>query len=177
MTGPCSPNDYDGQGSGNFRRAVETALQARQLAVGMRDVSLPVVITAALLHAAGKADDYRRVVISERGRWIGYQTTLLEWLAVARGRVIVPETQYLKLIHALIAARGDGVTRKSMEAMILSVVQRSSEPLLGWSAQINPQDIGGLEQQPGYLSGRCLKGGACRDIDALAQCLAIVVDH
>ncbi len=44
-------------GSGNFRRAVETALQARQLAVGMRDVSLPVVITAALLHAAGKADD------------------------------------------------------------------------------------------------------------------------
>jgi hypothetical protein len=54
---PCSPNDYDGRGSGNFRRAVETALQARQLAVGMRDVSLPVVITAALLHAAGKADD------------------------------------------------------------------------------------------------------------------------
>lgn len=139
VTGPASAIEADRQGSGNFRRAVATAVQARQLAGGMVDVSQPVVIAAALLFAAGKADDYRRssagFVLSERGQWIGYQHTILEWLAVARGRVIVPETQYLKLVHALIAARGESVTGKSMEAMILSVAQRGAEALSWWPAK------------------------------------------
>ena len=48
-----------------------------------------------LLHEAGKADDFRLsadgsgLILSERGRWIGYRQTLLEWLAVARTEVIV----------------------------------------------------------------------------------------
>ncbi len=135
VTGPASPADYYQGPNGNFRHAVETAERIMLLASGLPDVSSSVMIAAALLHDAGKADDYRLssecdgYVLSERGLWIGYQHTILEWLAVARSRVIVPDAQYLALVHALIAARGSvsNSESRSTEAIILSVADRMAQ--------------------------------------------------
>ena len=135
VTGPASPADYHQGPNSNFRHAVETAERIVLLSNGLQDVSSSVLIAAALLHDAGKADDYRLspecdgYVLSERGLWVGYQHTILEWLAVARSRVIVPDAQYLALVHALIAARGsvnNGESR-STEASILSVADRMAQ--------------------------------------------------
>ena len=90
VTGPVSTSDYPWQPGGNFRHAVTVAEQAAALSKGLSDVSTPVVIAAALLNDAGKADEFRLsqdgngYVLSERGHWIGFQHTILEWLAVAR---------------------------------------------------------------------------------------------
>jgi 3'-5' exoribonuclease len=134
VTGPASHADDRRYPNGNFRHAVETAEHVANLSRGLHDVSHSVLIAAALLHDAGKADDFRLspegegYVLSERGLWVGYQQTILEWLAVARSRVIVPDAQYLALVHALIAARGTtaigGSESKSIEAMMLSVADR-----------------------------------------------------
>ena len=134
VTGPMSPADHYRCPNGNFQHAVDTAEQVAALACGLPDVSTTVLIAAALLHDAGKADDYRLssdgngFVLSERGRWIGYRHTILEWLAVARARVIMPDAHYLMLIHALVAARGvTGVGQgevRSIEAMVLSVADK-----------------------------------------------------
>lgn len=135
VTGPASPAEYYRYANSNFRHAVETAEQVTLFAKGVTDVSHSVLITAALLHDAGKADDYRRssecdgYVLSERGLWVGHQHTILEWLAVARARVIVPDAQYLALVHTLIAARGllSESASKSTEAIILSVADRMAQ--------------------------------------------------
>ena len=130
ITGPVSSSDYHWLSGSNFRQVVETAEIATNLARGLPDVSVSVVTTAALLHEAGKADDFRLApdregyVLSERGLKVGYQHTILEWLAVARCQVIMPDAQYLALIHALIAARGSAVNGRSIEASILAVVKR-----------------------------------------------------
>ena len=127
VTGPISSSDYSGMPGSNFRQAVAIAERALSLARGLSDISLSVVICAALLHTVGKADDYRcsadGYTLSERGYWIGSQYTILEWLAVARAKVPVPESQYLALVHALIAEGrpGDG---QSTEATILAVARR-----------------------------------------------------
>lgn len=93
-------------------------------------------VAAAFLHDAGKADDFRLTPdregyeFSERGRLVGYRHTILEWLAVARCKdgVIVPESQYLALVHALTATRGAehlGIRGPQIiEATILSVADR-----------------------------------------------------
>ena len=128
VTGPASAADYPWSPGSNFRQAVATAERAALLTRGLDNVSPSVVIAAALLHSAGKADDYRLTMagyeLSERGYWVGGQHTILEWLAVARARVIVPEAQYLALVHALIAARGGAAHGQSTEAAILAVANR-----------------------------------------------------
>lgn len=114
LTGPAALHGYPPYPNGNLRHAVETAEQAMMLAKGMSDVCNSVLIAAAFLHDAGKADDFRLTPeragyeFSERGRLVGYRHTILEWLAVARCKdgVIVPESQYLALVHALTATRG-----------------------------------------------------------------------
>jgi len=132
VTGPASPTDYS---CSNFRHAVDTAERVASLAQGLPDVSQSVVIAAALLHDAGKADDFRLspegggYVLSDRGLWVGHRHTILEWLAVARIRVIVPDAQYLALLHALLAAQdvcGHGAM-KSTEAIMLSVADRMAQ--------------------------------------------------
>jgi len=128
VTGPASTADYPWSPGSNFRQAVATAERAAQLTRGLDNVSPSVVIAAALLHSAGKADDYRLTMagyeLSERGYWVGGQHTILEWLAVARARVIVPEAQYLALVHVLIAVRGGAAHGQSTEAAILAVANR-----------------------------------------------------
>ena len=136
LTGPAALHGYPPYPNGNLRHAVETAEQAMMLAKGMSDVCNSVLIAAAFLHDAGKADDFRLTPeragyeFSERGRLVGYRHTILEWLAVARCKdgVIVPESQYLALVHVLTATRGAehlGIRGPQIiEATILSVADQ-----------------------------------------------------
>lgn len=128
ITGPASAADSPARTGSNFRLAVEAAHQAYGLLHGLPDVSTSVIVLAALLTYIGKADDFRRsegvYVLSERGYWVGGQDTIIEWLAVARTKVVIPEAQYLALVHALVAARGKPDDRQSMEAATLTVAIR-----------------------------------------------------
>lgn len=128
ITGPSSTADYAWQPGQNLRHTVEVAESAMKLAQGTAQTSKQIVIAAALFHDAGKADQFRLVeagyALSERGEWIGYQHTVLEWLAVARASVTVPEQTYIRLIHVLIAFRGGVGNQQSMEAMILATANR-----------------------------------------------------
>lgn len=136
VTGPATLSCHPTVPNANLSHAVETAETALMLANGLKDVSTSVVIAAALLHDAGKADDFRLspdrdgYAYSERGQLVGARHTVLEWLAVARGRdgVIVPDGQYLALIHALTASRGAGWLGirepQIIEATILAAADR-----------------------------------------------------
>lgn len=136
LTGPAGLGRYRPLPNANLRHAVETAEQALSLAHDLSGVSSSVLIAAALLHDAGKDDDYRLTpdrdgyTYPERGKLVGYRHTVLEWQAVARGRdgVIVPESQYLALIHALTARRDASWLSvrqpQSVEATILAMADR-----------------------------------------------------
>lgn len=138
LTGPAALSSYQPMPNANLLHAVETAEHALNLANGLVGVSTSILIAAALLHDAGKADDFRLspdregYSYSERGSLVGARHTVLEWLAVARSRdgVIVPETQYLALVHALTATRGAvwlGIREPQMiEATILAVADRAT---------------------------------------------------
>ena len=127
------------------------------LANGMSDVCNSVLIAAAFLHDAGKADDFRLTPeregyeFSERGRLVGYRHTILEWLAVARCKdgVIVPESQYLALVHALTATRGAehlGIRGPQIiEATILSVADQVTNKVAWMSG-----DHGGFPLGPAF---------------------------
>lgn len=164
LTGPSSLNGHHNEVNGNFRHAVETAEQALLLANGHPQVSRSVLITAALLHDAGKADEYRLspyqagYVMSERGILVGHRHTILEWLAVARAshRVNMPEAHYLALLHALTAAKGGewlGIREPvSLEATLLSAADR-------WSGQADlfrqmAPKAGGFGRYHKHLKGR-----------------------
>lgn len=129
VTGPLSTADYPAPPGGNFRRSVALAEEAVSLADGLPRVARGVLITAALLHDAGKADEFRLaadgsgLTLSERGRWIGYQHTILEWLAVARTRVIVPDALYHLLVHVLVAMRRPPELPQAIETAILNVAR------------------------------------------------------
>jgi 3'-5' exoribonuclease len=129
VTGPVSLAEYPAPPGGTFRRAVALAEEAVLLADGLPNVARGVLIAAALLHEVGKADDFRvaadgsGVTLSERGRWVGYQHTLLEWLGVARTKSIVPDALYLLLVHVLIAFHRPPESPQTIETAILKVAR------------------------------------------------------
>ncbi len=69
------------------------------------------------------AADGSGVTLSERGRWVGYQHTLLEWLGVARTKSIVPDALYLLLVHVLIACHRPPESPQAIETAILKVAR------------------------------------------------------
>jgi len=137
LAGPSSLGGHHAEASGNLRHSVEVAERALALAEGEALASPAVLVMAALLHDAGKADEYRwvhrRFELSDRGRLIGHRHTVLGWIAAARAqhRVIVPEAHYLALMHALTAAKGApawlGLREpQSLDATLLSMADRLS---------------------------------------------------
>lgn len=128
VTGPVSTANDAMVSGGDLRQTVAMAERALMLTRGLNDVSTSVVVAAAFLLNAGKADYYHRSVggyeLSERGYWIGSKYTVLEWLAVARCKVSVPEDQYIALVHTLVAVRGQPAHAQSTEAAILAVANR-----------------------------------------------------
>lgn len=139
VAGPSSLNGHHNGRNGNLLHTVEVAETALTLAINRNGVCRDVLLMAALLHDAGKADEYsfnyRRGVfeISDRGALVGHKLTVLEWIAaaMAKYRILMPETHYLGLLHALTSAKGApewvGVREsRSLEAMLLSTADRLS---------------------------------------------------
>lgn len=89
LAGPSSLNGHHDAVNGNFRHTLEVAESCLSLARGNPDVCHGVLVTAALLHDAGKADEYRLkpdrrgLAMSPRGLLVGHRHTILEWIAVA----------------------------------------------------------------------------------------------
>lgn len=163
LCGPSSLAGHHAVRHGNFRHSVEVADQALDLATREARVHLGVLVMAALLHDAGKADEYQqgrsRLELSDRGRLIGHRQTVLEWLAAARAqfRVIVPEAHYLALAHALTCAKGApawlGMREpQSPEAMLLSAADRLSRQR-DLMVRHAPREVGFGRYHP-HLGGR-----------------------
>ena len=164
LAGPSSLNGHHNEVNGNFRHAVEVAETCLMLAMSNPNVCHSVLVTAALLHDAGKADEYhlkpnrRGLTMSPRGQLVGHRHTILEWIAVARAtqRIAMPETHYLGLIHALTAAKGAewlGIrTPVSLEAAMLS----SADRLSGHTALLEQAvpDRAGFGHYHPHLKGR-----------------------
>lgn len=129
-TGPLASAAGPARSGDSLRRAVALAEEALRLAEGLPDVARGVLIAAALLHDAGKTDGVRLAADgsglkpSERSLWIGPGETLLEWLAVARTRVIVPDARYYRLVHVLIALQRSPQPSFAIEAAILHAARR-----------------------------------------------------
>ena len=148
VTGPGSLNGHHARRNGNLCHTVEVAEQALALSEasqarvsdnggGAQPLSCPdVLLLAALLHDAGKADEYELTRsgyrLSDRGRLIGHRQTVIEWIAAARERSMpIPEGPYLALIHALTSARGApawlGMREpRTLDATLLSTADRLS---------------------------------------------------
>ncbi|MGE5621483.1 MAG: HD domain-containing protein, partial [Candidatus Bathyarchaeota archaeon] len=164
VVGPSSIAGHHADSNGNLRHSVEVAETSLSLAVADAAACRSVLVLAALLHDAGKAEEYeydharRCFTMSTRGILVGHKHTLLEWIAAARAehRVAVPEDHYLGLLHCLTAAKGPDylglrppVTR---EATILSAADRLSGHA-DLIAQTAPQSAG-FGRYHKHLGGR-----------------------
>lgn len=111
--------------STNFRYSISLAEQALLLADDLPDIDRNVLVVAALLRDAGKADGFRLLPdggldLTARGRWIGYQQTVLEWLALARRDVVIADESYFRLVHVLMVLANPAIVPISIEAAILN---------------------------------------------------------
>lgn len=139
ITGPSSLKGHHNWQHGNFIHTVEVAREALKLCAGRPLVNTSVLITAALLHDAAKADEYDFncekgcFEISDRGALIGHKLTIIEWVAtaIAQHQIKIPEDEYLGLMHVLSAVKGApswiGLREpKSAECNLLSMADRLS---------------------------------------------------
>ena len=164
VIGPSSLNGHHNGRCGNLHHSVDVCESALDMARRDPHAFQPVLVLAALLHDAGKADEYsfdarrRRFQISERGALLGHKQTIVEWLAVARSRqrLPLPERYYLALLHCLTAAKAADYlglrTPMSVEATILSMADRLSghSDLMGRMAPIDQ----GFGRYHPHLGGR-----------------------
>jgi len=139
LVGPSSLKGHHIDKHGNLRHSIEVANNALMLAKDRKTICTHVLATAALLHDAGKADEYEFnyqrhcFEISARGVLLGHKLSIVEWIAaaVAQYQIIIPENQLLSLLHALTATKGvpDWVGIRepvSPEANLLSIADRLS---------------------------------------------------
>ena len=139
VVGPSSLNGHHNVKHGNLIHTIEVANNSLMLAKARPLVNLDILIMGALLHDAGKADEYefntRRAAfeISTRGALLGHKLSIVEWIAAAEAQyqIALPENQRLGLLHALTAVKGApdwvGIREAvSPEAHLLSMADRLS---------------------------------------------------
>jgi 3'-5' exoribonuclease len=159
---PGSLSGHHAGEGGTLRHSVEVAETVLRLLSLHQGAHPDVALAAALLHDAGKADEYaprsRGWTLTDRGRLLGHRNTILEWLAVARSRMRLglPEAHYLALLHALTATKAPdwaGMRQpQTPEALLLSLADRAS----GDADLINrcAAEEGGWGQGHPHLRGR-----------------------
>lgn len=137
LLGASSLRGHHSGAHGNLRHTLEVAEQALKMAENQALACPDVLLMAALLHDAGKADEYclggSGLEMTTRGKLIGHRHTIIEWIAaaVANAGVCIPEPQYVGLIHALTSARGApewlGLREPcTLDAILLSAADRLS---------------------------------------------------
>lgn len=136
--GPSSKQGHHSVETGNLMHTIDTAerIATETERFGRADVKLAILV--ALLHDAGKADEYRLGpdgfwVLTERGRLLGHRVTVIEWVAVALATIPskLSEPQRMALMHCLTAMAHTpawmGIRSPAMfEAMALSACDRLS---------------------------------------------------
>ncbi len=114
LFGPSSMNGHHCRPNGNFRHSIEVAELCLAVVANEPRVAKDLLVLAALLHDAGKADEYtydrarQCFEMSARGALIGHRHTILEWIAAALACqcIDLPEGQLLGLLHCLTAGNG-----------------------------------------------------------------------
>ena len=107
--GPSSTHGHHSEVNGNLRHTIEVAEAVQRDLKLFARADAGVAIMAALLHDAGKVDEYiesqNGYELSLRGKLLGHKITVTEWVAVARSQLNgkIPEPHYLSLMHALTA--------------------------------------------------------------------------
>jgi 3'-5' exoribonuclease len=137
-TGRSSQNSHHIGISGNLAHTVEVATNVAEYLAKQTTGNRKLAILAALLHDAGKADEYvsdehGRLGLSDRGVLLGHGTTVVEWIAAARKMWTphMPRDHYEALLHCLTAKAyapaGLGIRKPVMlEADVLSHFDRLS---------------------------------------------------
>ena len=137
-TGPSSMQGHHDQTNGNLLHSVQVAEQVRALCSDRNHVHRGLAVLSALLHDAGKADEY--VIrpdgswgLSDRGRLLGHRVTVIEWIAaaIARWSIRLPDGHVEALLHNLSAVAHApawmGLREpQTAEAELLSVADRLS---------------------------------------------------
>lgn len=110
---PASITNHHAERCGLLRHTVETGEGALKLCEQSESANRDVVLMGALLHDAGKADEYHpnangKPAMTDRGRLIGHVVTTTEWVAAAFARYAVDlsDEAYRALIHVLNARKG-----------------------------------------------------------------------
>lgn len=163
LLGASSLKGHHSGAHGNLRHTLEVAEQALKLAEDQALACPDVLLMAALLHDAGKADEYclgrSGLEMTTRGKLIGHRHTIIEWIAaaVANARICIPEPHYVGLIHALTSARGApewlGLREPcTLDAILLSAADRLSGQI-ELMARYSPVEAGFGRFHP-HLRGR-----------------------
>jgi 3'-5' exoribonuclease len=137
-TGPSSMQGHHDQVNGNLLHSVQVAEHVRALCSNRNYVHRSMAVLSALLHDAGKADEY--VIkpdgnwgLSDRGKLLGHRVTVIEWIAAAMARwaIRLPEGHGEALLHNLSAVAHApawmGLREpQTPEAAMLSIADRLS---------------------------------------------------
>ncbi|MCG5517347.1 MULTISPECIES: HD domain-containing protein [unclassified Ectothiorhodospira] len=111
---PASLRHHHAYRHGLLEHTLQVAeMVMRMCAAGWQSADRDLTLVGALLHDAGKADEYvyqgrAGWRMSDRGMLLGHGTTIVEWLAVSAAQpgLSVPETAMMALTHLLTARRG-----------------------------------------------------------------------
>jgi 3'-5' exoribonuclease len=109
--GPSSMNHHHNYINGNLIHSVEVAFNVFQACLPRPTASPALGILAALLHDAGKADEYIQLgngkfKLSTQGKLLGHKNTVTQWIAQAKVLWNIPmrDDDYLALQHCLNSA-------------------------------------------------------------------------
>lgn len=136
-SGPSSCRGHHMERGGNFRHAVETAEAALALLPQFPSANASLAITVALLHDAGKSDDYemhlaRETTLSDWGRLVSHKPTVTFWIGEAHQQLKqrISHEMLQSLLHAINATRGPqhlGLrSPMTPEAILLSLADNAS---------------------------------------------------
>jgi len=110
---PGSVTNHHAEPGGLLMHTVDTAEIALKQCERSTSANRDLVLIGALLHDAGKADEYLlkpngKPAMTDRGRLIGHVVTATEWVAVAFAKFAVDlsDEMYRALIHVLNARKG-----------------------------------------------------------------------
>ena len=135
---PASISNHHAHRHGLLLHTVETAEIALGLCRAYPRANRGLALVAALLHDAGKADEYFSRLngtwgLTDRGRLIGHGVTVYEWIAaaVANASIDLRQDAYQALIHVLTARAGApdwlGIRKPAMiENEIVTIADRFS---------------------------------------------------
>lgn len=107
---PSSMNGHHSEPNGNLRHTVEVAEIMHSFCLTRDFANKDLGVLAALLHDAGKADEYTQNGkggwdLTDRGKLLGHKVSAVEWLisAVSRWNIQLPQDHYEGLLHIMTA--------------------------------------------------------------------------